>query len=192
MFKKELIKNIVISELKHSLKLKNINNIWDIYCKEKEKKIEELDLLTKDLYGKTEYLDSLIKNIKIMFKDLTDKDLKEYVKIDAKEKSNKEKLEGCLRSDLAGHLIYQETLLSKVKSQYHKEKETKKEEFNRKYINSKAEFEKVLSNFIVDINKLDTRRKRILIDLVVDKIIVNLLDGLPSVQIVINPSEVIG
>lgn len=188
---KELIEDLVISELKHSLHFESTDISWNKYCEEKENKLTELNLLIKELDERISYSNSLITNIKFMFKDLTDTDLTEYVVTNTKESKNADTLAASLKSDLAGHLIYQETLLSKVLNQYIKEKENKIKEFNKKYIITEDEFKKYLSKFIINIDNLDTRNKRIFIDLLVDSVTVTIINEKPSIKIIVNPFELI-
>lgn len=144
----------------------NIDKMWDIYTKERQRHNTILTEELTDLDEKIKEVEMLRTNIQHMLSDIEDKDLGQKI-------------------------LHQDTLLSKLKIRYEKEKSIKISKMKDKFIEDKSEYKKILHRFLVNLQDLDTRSKRMFIDLIVSKIIINDFNGQSSIKIIINPAPII-
>jgi site-specific DNA recombinase len=179
IFKRDTIEPIVICKIKNSFKFLDIDNLWNTYNCEKEKRESEISTHLDELDSKIKTVIILRENIKLMIKNLGNPPNKK---------------------ELIERLLHQDMLLLKVKIQYENEKLRLQNSFNRRFILDKSEYQNTLERFMQDIDSLDMRRKRIFIDLVIDNITIpSPEEDIPldenwisnNLIIVVNPSPII-
>jgi site-specific DNA recombinase len=183
ILRKTEIENIVFSKIKEELNNIDVNSIWSTYSIELEKIKKRSKQLIDAIERKITSVKVHRKNIQLMINDLRNTISSENnAAIVAANKIN---------STLIDKLIYEDTLLLKAKQKFEGEILSEKNNYENKYIFEKSQYEYFLKKFIVNIDNLNNRSKRILIDLIVDKVIVSKERDSISAKIIFNPSRII-
>jgi site-specific DNA recombinase len=190
---KEAIEGEFLESIKKTLKIKieNIEPYWDLYNKELEKQNMQLNEIIEELEKRISTIKSLKENITSIFQDIGKNVDVQYINnILQKDKKDKD-LANSIKEKTYNNLIYQQILLSKVEAKYEKEKADYQKRFNNKFCFNKESYKNAINKFILNFDSLDLRRKRILIDLFVDKIIVNESSAGYITNIIMIPSQII-
>lgn len=183
VIKKDFIEKLVIDKISTSLLFGSIDQLWNTYLIKKQKEVAPRKALINELTSRIKSTTSLKDNIETMKDDLEDVDhqFDESIKKDLID----------YKTDLLDKLTHQEVLLQKLIERYRCELEYTKNFIEKNFFKNKDDYEAALQNFRVNLNEFDDRSKRLLIDIIVDKIVVHKIQDTIKLDIILNPPKII-
>lgn len=196
---KEWIEKEILKLLDQHLKSASTDKLYDMFIKEVERqkniKIEEVKQLESKIIG----VERLQRNMDNMLSDIFSNEIKiPDFKVEDTNKDLKKEDEDpglSIKDVLKEKLSQQDLTFSLLKAKLQAEKDERVLFINRKYINSIEQYDKALKKFKVNFLNFSNRNKRIFIDILVDKIIIEKIDPSNdsddslSIRMVLNPGN---
>lgn len=187
ILQKEEIEQAILNEVKVALKFPNPQKLWLLYKEQEELRKKEIGEEIADLDLRKTYLRKLKSNINQMISDLQDRN---QFKSNNKNSGSTQPIDLDFYA-LTENLLHQQMLLDKVYGRYESEETEKKDLLGRQLYTTQEDYLAAINRFFVDIDKYDERSKRILIDLVIDKILVTNTPSELDIKIIFCPSKVL-